>query len=131
MTAPPKTRQVHRQRTNPPSQAPRGVKQIVIPMTRPQYDETWQDARRVRAFLAPWLRAAPELFPAGFDRGFRLHGFGRPSRKLPGVKLRKVVLADGTAYWLRPSFVTGYMTGTVDELAYPLLLAEHGVPPGY
>jgi hypothetical protein len=30
---------------------------------------------------------------------------------------------------LRPSFVTGYMTGTVDELAYPLLLASHGVPP--
>ena len=32
-------------------------------------------------------------------------------------------------YWLRPSFIVGYMTGTVDELAYPLLLAEHGVPP--
>jgi hypothetical protein len=97
-------------------------------MTRPLYDEIWQDPERVRDYLAPWLRAAPELFPAGFDRGYRLQGFGRPSRKLPGVKLRKVVTADGTAYWLRPSFVTSYMTGTVDELAYPLLLAEHGVP---
>src|SRR4051794_5963701 len=129
MTAQPKTRHVHRQRETPLPQAPRGVKQIVIPMTRPHYDEIWQDAERVRAFLAPWLQAAPELFPAGFDQGYRLHGFGRPSRKLPGVKLRKVVLADGTSYWLRPSFVTGYMTGTVDELAYPLLLAAHGVPP--
>jgi hypothetical protein len=44
------------------------------------------------------------------------------------VRLRKIVTADGTAYWLRPSFVFGYMTGTVDELAYPLLLAAHGVP---
>ena len=70
----------------------------------------------------------PELFPAGFDRGYRLHGFGRESRKLPGVKLRKIVMADGTSYWLRPSFVTSYMTGTVEELAYPLLLAAHGVP---
>ena len=129
MTAQPKTRHVHRQRETPLPQAPRGVKQIVIPMTRPQYDEIWQDAQRVRAFLAPWLQAAPELFPAGFDQGYRLHGFGRPSRKLPGVKLRKVVLADGTSYWLRPSFVTSYMTGTVEELAYPLLLAAHGVPP--
>ena len=68
------------------------------------------------------------MFPAGFDRGYRLHGFGRESRKLPGLKLRKIVLADGTSYWLRPSFVTGYMTGTVEELAYPLLLAAHGVP---
>jgi hypothetical protein len=44
------------------------------------------------------------------------------------VRLRKIVTADGTSYWLRPSFVTGYMTGTVEELAYPLLLAAHGVP---
>ena len=46
------------------------------------------------------------------------------------VILGKVVTDDGSSYWLRPSFVTGYMTGTVDELAYPLLLASHGVPPG-
>ena len=80
------------------------------------------------AFVDDWVRSAPELFPAGFDRGYRLHGFGRQSRKLPGMKLRKVVTDDGSSYWLRPSFVTGYMTGTVDELAYPLLLAAHGVP---
>jgi hypothetical protein len=43
-------------------------------------------------------------------------------------KLRKVVTADGASYWLRPSFVAGYMTGTVEELAFPLLLAAHGVP---
>jgi hypothetical protein len=98
-------------------------------MTRPQYDDLWHQTDRLRAFLAGWAEAAPELFPAGFDQGYRLHGLGRESRKLPGVKLRKIVLADGTSYWLRPSFVTGYMTGTVDELAYPLLLAAHGVPP--
>lgn len=44
------------------------------------------------------------------------------------MKLRKIVLAGGCSYWLRPSFVTSDMTGTVDELAYPLLLAAHGVP---
>ena len=128
MGARPKTRQVHRHRTAPPPQPPRGAKQIVIPMTRPQYDDLWHQADRVRAFLAEWAEAAPELFPAGFDQGYSLHGFGRQSRKLPGVRLRKIVLADGTSYWLRPSFVTSYMTGTVEELAYPLLLAEHGVP---
>src|SRR3954447_2500587 len=124
----PKTRRVHRERTAPAPQLPRGAKQIVIPMTRTQYDVTWHQADRVRAYLAGWAEAAPELFPAGFDRGYSLHGFGRPSRKLPGVKLRKLVTADGDSYWLRPSFVAGYMTGTVEELAYPLLLAAHGVP---
>jgi hypothetical protein len=128
MDARPKTRRVNRERTAPAPQPPRGAKQIVIPMTRPQYDEIWHDAERTRAAVAGWARSAPELFPPGLDRGYRLHGFGRESRKLPGLKLRKVVLTDGTSYWLRPSFVLGYMTGTVEELAYPLLLAAHGVP---
>src|SRR3954469_2949165 len=128
MDARPKTRRVYRERPGPAPQPPRGAKQIVIPMTRPQYDDLWHDPRRLRDYLAGWAESAPELFPTDFDRGYRLHGFGRPSRKLPGLKLRKLVLADGPSYWLRPSFVTGYMTGTVDELAYPLLLAAHGVP---
>ena len=99
-------------------------------MTRPQYDDLWHHADRMRVFLATWAEAAPELFPPRFDRGSHPHGFGRPSRKLPGVRLRKVVLTDGSSYWLRPSFVTGSMAGTIDESADPLPLAEHGVPPG-
>ena len=74
-------------------------------------------------------QSAPELFPDGFGQGYHLHGLGRESCKLPGLKLRKIMWADGASYWLRPSFVTSYMTGTVDERAYPLLLATHGVPP--
>ena len=97
-------------------------------MTRQQYDEIWHDPRRIRTAVAEWARSAPELFPAGFDRGYRLHGFGRRSRKLPGPRLRKLVTADGSSYWLRPSFIVGSMAGTVDELAYPMLLAAHGVP---
>ncbi len=124
----PKTRPVDRERKPASPQPPRGAKQIVIPMTRSQYDESWHDPERLRALVAGWAGSAPELFPAGFDRGYRLHGFGRASRKLPGLRLRKIVTAQGVSYWLRPSFIAGYMTGTVDELAYPLLLAAHGVP---
>ena len=127
MDARPNTRPVDRERKPAPPQPPRGAKQIVIPMTRTQYDEIWHDPQRVRAFIDGWLHSAPELFPDGFGRGYRLHGFGRRSRKLHGPKLRKVVTDDGS-YWLRPSFIAGYMAGTVDDLAYPLLLAAHGVP---
>ena len=129
MDARPNTRPVDRERKPAPPQRPRGAKQIVLLMTRPLYDAIWHDPERIRAFVDGWVRSAPELFPKGFDRGDRLHGFGRESRKLPGLKLRKVVTDDGSSYWLRPSFVTSYLTGTVEELAYPLLLAAHGVPP--
>ena len=98
-------------------------------MIRPQYDGIWQVAERMRAFVDEWAQLAPELCPEDFDQGSCLHGFGRESRKLPGLELRKFVLANGASYWLRPSFVTSSMTGTVDQLAYPLLLAAHGVPP--
>jgi hypothetical protein len=106
MDARPKARRVNRERNAPALQSPRGAKQIVIPMTRPQYDAIWHDAELTRVAVAGWAQSAPELFPAAFDQGYRLQGFGRASRKLPGVKLRKLVLADGTSYWLRPSFVT-------------------------
>jgi hypothetical protein len=129
MDARPNTRPVDRERKPTPPQPARGAKQIVIPMTRTQYGEIWHEPERIRAFVDEWVGSDPELFPAGFAPGYRLHGFGRPSRKLPGLKLRKVVTDDGSSYWLRPSFITGYMTGTVDQLAYPLLLASHGVPP--
>jgi hypothetical protein len=85
MTTPPKTRQVHRERTAPAPPLPRGAKQVVIPVTRPQYDDTWDHAEGVRALLAQWAEAAPELFPAGFDRGYSLHGFGRRSLNLPRI----------------------------------------------
>jgi hypothetical protein len=129
MDARPNTRRVDRERKPAPPQPPRGAQQIVIPMTRALYDEIWHDPRRTRAFVDESACTAAELFPAGFDRGYRLHGFGRPSRKLAGLKLRKLIMDDGSSYWLRPSFIAGYMAGTVDELAYPLLLAAHGVPP--
>jgi hypothetical protein len=99
-------------------------------MSQQQYEELWPHPDRLRTFVQAVARESPELFPADFQEGYEWHGFGRESRKLPGVKLRKIVMADGSSYWLRPSFVTSYMTGMVDELAYPLLLAAHGVPPG-
>ena len=74
----------------------------------------------MRAFVDEWAQLAPELFPKDFDQGYCLHGFGRES-EVSGLKLRKIVLADGTSYWLRPSFVTSSMTGTVDQFAYPFL----------
>lgn len=124
----PKTRPVNRERKIPSRQGLRGAKQIVIPMSRQQYDQLWTDPDRLREYVDELARHDSELFPPEFDQGYIWHGYGRQSRKLGGVRLRKVVLKNGTAYWLRPSFVLAYMAGVADELAYPLLLAAHGVP---
>lgn len=128
MDASQRTRRLNRERLDRTGQAPRGGKQIVIPMTREEFDECWKDPGKTREFVDRTLREFPELFPPRFGDGYALHGFGRPSQKLAGVRLRKVRLADGTAYHLRPSCVMGYMTGMTEELEFPLLLVSFGIP---
>ena len=81
----------------------RGAKQIVIPMTQQQSDDIWHDADRVRSFIEQCARSASELFPAGFDQGYCLHGFGRESLKLSGLKLRKIVFANGASSGSAPA----------------------------
>lgn len=128
MDAPRQTRRLNRDKLVGTDQVPRGGKQIVIPLTRGQYQEFWDSAELLRRYLDELFQIAPELFPPGFEQGYALHGQGRESRKMPGIRLRKVVLADRSQFWLRPSFVMSYMMGDVDDLAFPLLLAAHGVP---
>jgi hypothetical protein len=128
MEAQKRTRRVNRERSTRGEQSPRGAKQIVIPMTRTQYDQMWTDPRQVRSYVNGLLAETPELFPAGMADGYALHGYDRASQKQVGVRLRQVMLKDKSAYWLRPSFVLPYMAGTVDEVQHALMLASYGVP---
>ncbi len=66
-----------------------GPNRLSFPMIRQQYAGIWQDAERLRAFVDEEAQLAPELFPEDFDQGSCRHGFGRESRKLPGLKLRR------------------------------------------
>ena len=128
MDAQKRTRRVNRDRSEPGQQSVRGAKQMVILMTRTQSDNMWADARPVRAYVDRILAESPELFPDGMAKGYAWPDFDRESRKLAGVHLRQVLLNDGPAYWLRPSFVLSDMMGPVDDVESPLLLASHGVP---
>lgn len=107
--------------------APRGARQICVPMTREVYDRIWNDAGEVRRYLEPLIQTMPEVFPANIPDGFQLTGRLPESRKMPGVRLRQLRVSK-RAYTLRPSFVMSYMTGTVNELEHPLWLLSFGVP---
>ena len=104
-------------------------RQICLPISSQLYGDIWIDAKKVRAFIQKEMERAPELFPpAMIARGYHLTGFLPESKKLPGVKLRQVQVGT-TRYYLRPSFVMGYMSGYVDQLDGPLFLLSLGVPP--
>ena len=147
MDGPQRTRSCTRQPRSPVQGAPRGSKQICIPMTRDLYDRIWNDAGEVRRFLGPLIEAMPELFPAGIQDGYQLtrtadrpsqltRTADRPSQlsghlpksaKMPDIRLRQLRVQN-RVYSLRPSFVLSYMTGTVEKLEHPLLLLSYGVP---
>jgi hypothetical protein len=74
-------------------------------MTSDIYHRIWDDAGEVRRFLEPLIETSPELFPRGIQDGFQLTGHLPESKKMPGVRLRQVRLADGGVFTLRPSFV--------------------------
>ncbi len=52
------------------------------------------------------------------ERGYRLTRYLPESKNIPGVNLRQIRVG-GVRYTLRPSFVMGDMSGTVDEVENP------------
>jgi hypothetical protein len=129
MDAAKKARVLDRNRRVDASQSQRGDRQIVLPMSREQFDDCWSDAVKMRKLVDRLQAENPELFPANLREGYAFHGFGRPSQKCDGIRLRKIRSRDSKyAYHLRPSFIMSYMTGSTDALEYPLLLASFGVP---
>jgi hypothetical protein len=129
MDAAKKARNLERNRSQTPPQSQRGDRQIVLPMSRQEFDACWHDAALTRTLVDRVLAQSPELFPACLRQGYSLHGFARPSKKMDGLRWRKIRPRHGrAAFHLRPSFALSYMTGTTDELEHPLLLASYGVP---
>jgi hypothetical protein len=120
-------RSCHRYPTAKKLETPRGSKQICIPMSRTQYNEMWHEASAVRQYLNSLIEESPELFPNEMRTGYQLSGHLPESKKMAGIRLRQLQTSHGT-YTLRPSFVIGYMSGTVSELEHPLLLLSLGVP---
>jgi len=115
------TRLCDRNRPEDSNKAPRGARQICIPLTQKHYEAIWDDIQAVRDYLDTVIAEHPEIFPAEISEGYQLRGHLPESKKLPGIRLRQLKLATGV-FTIRPSFVFSDMTGTVDELEKSLLL---------
>ncbi len=88
-------------------------------MEREEYNRIWGDAKKVREVIDRTMKESPELFPEEMgERGYRLTRYLPESKNIPGVNLRQIRVG-GVRYTLRPSFVMGDMSGTVDEVENP------------
>ena len=104
----------------------RGGHGICVPAAEAEYGDLVKDPARFRPWLAGLAQRSPELFPAGFDRGFRMKDLYRSRKR--GLALRHVERRDGQSYRVRPSLVTPYLTGRVAAVEHGLFLRKFGVP---
>jgi hypothetical protein len=103
----------------------RGHRTICLPIPEETYQQIIDDPRAFRRTIDDCFRRMPELFPRNF-KGYQLMGH-RVSAK-QGVKIRRVLLKDQTAYSIRPSFLMPYLTARTSDVEVPLFLRTFGVP---
>ncbi len=104
----------------------RGYATICLPVSEDRYNEIVNNSESFRDWLDSSYREIPEVFPAGFEQGYRMKD-GRRSEK-QGLWIRRIELRDGSAYSVRPSFVMPYMTARTDDVADVLFLRKFCVP---
>ena len=86
----------------------RGHRTICLPIKEEDYLRIVNDPKTFRRTIDDRFRQTPELFPANFVLGYELKD-GRISVKQE-IMIRRIVLKDGSAYSIRPSFLMPYMT---------------------
>src|SRR5260370_14108491 len=109
---------------------------ITVPISREDHEAIIDDADRYRAYLDAVIAQFPELFPSAIEDGYVWHDLLPESKKLPGVRLRRIALKAGDAdgktpvYTLTPSFVLPSMMGFTDDVEKALFLRGFSVPFG-
>jgi hypothetical protein len=109
-----------------PTRSSRGQRTICLPITEEAYARIIVDPQQFRRALDEAYRGAPELFPDDFALGYQLKD-DRMSAK-QRIRIRRIILKDGTAYSIRPSFLMPYLTTRTADVEPALFLRKFGVP---
>ena len=104
----------------------RGHRTLCLPISEECYRQIIDHPQEFRRMLDECYQRMPELFPRDFVHGYKLKD-GRVSSK-QDLPIRRIVLRDGTAYSIRPSFLMPYMTARTEDVEGPLFLRKFGVP---
>ena len=97
-----------------------------MPISEERYLQIINAPHEFRRTLDELFRQMPELFPANFAEGYQLKDDRRSAKQ--GVPIRRIVLNDGLAYSVRPSFLMPYMTARTEDVQGSLFLRKFGVP---
>ena len=85
-------------------------KQICVFIDPGGYNSILFDPEAFRQYLDGTIERHPELFPVAIQQGYKLHDVLPESKRMPGIRLRRIELYTGDVFTIRPSFVMPYMT---------------------
>ena len=91
------------------------------------------DEKTFRDYLDMMIDLHPELFPQDIPAGYHLHGLSPISKKMPGVRTRRIKLKSKDesgrkqVFTVAPSFVMPYRTGYTNAIEKALYLHGKGV----
>lgn len=105
----------------------RGDKSIRIFFTESDYGRLVGDAKGFRKYLDDVYALHPEIFPRGFSQGYFFHDH-RQSKKIKGLIIRRIMLANGETYSIIPSDTLPYLVGRTSGVDKGLVLRRYGVP---
>jgi len=110
----------------------RGSKKIYLPIEREEYECILPDAKAFRACIDSLIDKHPELFPSTIGQGYKLHDVLPESKKLPGLRLRRIEVqaapGESGVFTISPAFVMPYMAGYTDDVEKALFLRQFEVP---
>ena len=98
---------------------------ICVPFLRGSYSSFIKNAALFRENLDENINRFPELFPEEIEQGYRMKDLYWSKRL--GLWIRRIEV-QGISYTIRPSFVTPYLTGWVDDVEKALFLRKFSVP---
>jgi len=104
----------------------RGHRTICLPIAEDAYRRIVSIPSEFRHAIDDCFQQSPELFPANFAHGYQFKDVRMSAKR--GVLIRRLILSDGRAYSLRPSFLMPYLTARTEDVEGPLFLRKFGVP---
>ncbi len=103
-------------------------KQICVFINPERYTSILFDPEAFRQYLDGSIEQHPELFPVAIQQGYKMHDVLPESKRMPGIRLRRIELYTGAVFTIRPSFVRPYRTGYTDDVEKAWFLRRWGVP---
>jgi hypothetical protein len=104
---------------------PKETRVICLPYSKSDYSNIIENTDLFRKDLDEKIKAFPELFPKDIKDGYLMKD-SRISKRL-NLRIRRIKVGK-TSHTVRPSFVTQYLTGFVDDVEKALFLRKFAVP---